>query len=280
MQTPTHPFARKHRLVLATLGSIARRRSVALGYHGVAHASLANDLSRLLVAPELFRLQLELLAAAGFRFVTLAELARGLNGAPPPGLAAITFDDGMRNNHSTALPIMQELGIPATVYVATDFIDASSPWVGAGADAEMLDEREIRDLAGAGWEIGAHTITHADLSTLSYEDCLHEIEGGRRILEGIVDSPVETLAYPFGRYGPAAMAAAKDAGMIAAVTTGSGRWDRYEITRAMVSAGDPTAVMLLKLTDCYEPLLATPPMRALRATSKQLRDSLRRRRAA
>ncbi|MGH2870527.1 MAG: hypothetical protein ACRDNK_23530, partial [Solirubrobacteraceae bacterium] len=63
------------------------------------------------------------------------------------------------------------------------------------------------------------------------------------------------------------------AGLLAAVTTGSGRWDRYELTRAMISAGDPLAVLLLKLTDRYEPWLRARPLRLLRAASKRVRKS-------
>ena len=58
------------------LTAICRRRSVILGYHGVAESRRRDDLSLLLLAPERFRSQLELLLAAGFRFVTLVELAR------------------------------------------------------------------------------------------------------------------------------------------------------------------------------------------------------------
>ena len=141
----------------------------------------------------------------------------------------------------------------------------------------MLSEDELRDLARSGWEIGAHTITHADLSMLDYDACLHEIAGSREALEGIVGQPVRTLAYPFGRYGAAAMAASRDAGMLAAVTTGSGVWKPYEMKRAMIGAADPLPVILLKLTDRYEPLLATAPMKALRAFSRRLRETIRRR---
>lgn len=272
-QPRTSPRTR-HKLTLATLRAIARRRSIVLGYHGVGKSAFADDLSRLLVDPAVFRLQLTLLVDAGFRFITVAELARSLDGPPPPGLAVITFDDGMRNNHSTALPIMRELGIPGTVYVTSDFIGARSPWIGAGADGEMLNEDEIRALAAAGWEIGGHTITHPDLSTLAYEACLHEVEGGKQILERKVGRAVETFAYPSGRYGPAALAAVKDAGLLAAVTTGSGRWDRYEVTRAMMSARDPAPITLLKLTDRYEPLLASPPMQLLRSAGKRRRGQI------
>jgi len=90
-------------------------------------------------------------------------------------------------------------------------------------------------------------------------------------LEEIAKVPVETFAYPFGRYGPDALAAVRDLGFLAAVTTGSGSWARFEMTRAMVGAFDPLPVVLLKLTDRYEPLLRTRPARTARQASKRLR---------
>jgi len=261
-------------LQVRALAEIRQRRSVVLGYHGVAESRRRDDLSLLLLAPERFRSQLELLLAAGFRFVTLLELARLADGGPPPpGLAAVTFDDGMRNNHDVALPILNELGIRATVYVTIGFIDGASPWIGPNGDGRMMSESQLRDLAAAGWELGAHTMTHPDLSTLDYDACRAEIEHSRIALEEIAGVPVETFAYPFGRYGPEAMAATRDSGLIAAVTTGSGSWAPYELTRAMIGAADPLPVVLLKLTDRYEPLLQSPPMRLVRRTSKRLRGS-------
>jgi len=257
------------------LECIRRRRSVVLGYHGVAQSRLRDDLSLLQVSPARFRAQLELLLAAGFRFLTMAELAqRAGGGTPEPGLAAITFDDGMRNNRTVALPILSEYGIAATVYVTIGFIGGRSPWIGPGGDGAMMGEPDLRELKAAGWELGAHSMTHPDLSTLDYEACRAEIEGSREALEEIGGGSVQTFAYPFGRYGPAALAAARDSGLLAAVTTGSGSWEPYEITRAMIGAIDPLPVVLLKLTDRYEPLLRTAPMRAARTASKRLRASI------
>jgi peptidoglycan/xylan/chitin deacetylase (PgdA/CDA1 family) len=248
---------------------VCRRRSVVLGYHGVAESRLRDDMSLLQVSPRRFRGQIELLLAAGFSFVTLAELARrARGGVPEPGLAAITFDDGMRNNHSVALPILREYGVPATVYVTIGLLGGVSPWIGSRADGAMMRAPELRDLAAAGWELGAHTMTHADLSTLDYEACRREIEDSRDALEGIAGVEVQTFAYPFGRYGQAAVAAARDAGLLAAVTTGSGSWEPYEMTRAMIGAIDPLPVVLLKLT---EPLLGSLPMRAARHASRRAR---------
>jgi peptidoglycan/xylan/chitin deacetylase (PgdA/CDA1 family) len=250
-------------------------RSVVLGYHGVELSRRRDDLQMLQVSPRRFSLQIDLLRAAGFRFVTFAELVRISDGnVPPPGLAAITFDDGMRNNHDVALPILQERGIPATVYVTVDFLGGSSPWIGPAGDGAMMDAEHVRALAAAGWEIGGHTMSHADLSTLDRDACRAEIADGCAALEQVTGSPVETFAYPFGRYGPAALQAVRDCGLSAAVTTGSGSWDRYEMTRGMIGAIDPLSVVLLKLTDRYEPLLRSRPMRALRHASKGARKRL------
>jgi len=261
-----------------TLTKIRRRRPIVLGYPGVAPSRRRDDLSMLLVAPDRFRAQVEMLLAAGFSFVTLAELARlGAGGMPPPGLAALTFDDGMRNNHEVALPILREYAIKATVYVTIGFIDRTSPWIGPGGDGAMMTRSQLRELVAEGWELGAHTMTHPDLSTLDYDACLREISESRAALEQIGGAPVQTFAYPFGRYGPEAIAAARDSGLIAAVTTGSGSWAPYEITRAMIGAADPLPIVLLKLTDRYEPLLKSPPMRVLRRASKQLRGRVQQR---
>jgi peptidoglycan/xylan/chitin deacetylase (PgdA/CDA1 family) len=261
-----------HRRWVAAFARVRRRRSVMLGYHGVAESRLRDDMSLLQVSPRRFRAQVELLVAAGFSFVTVAELARRAGGGvPEPGLAAITFDDGMRNNRSVALPILQEYGIPATVYVTIGFLGGVSPWIGSQADGAIMEASELRELAAAGWELGAHTMTHADLSTLDYDACRKEIEDGRDALERIAGVEVTTFAYPFGRYGEAALRATRDAGLLAAVTTGSGSWEPYEMTRAMIGAIDPLPVVLLKLTDRYEPLLGYAPMRAARQASKRAR---------
>ncbi len=247
-----------------------------LGYHGITRAPRRHDLSMLLVSPSRFRAQIELLLAAGFTFVTVAELARlAAGGEPPAGYAAISFDDGLRNNYTIALPILRSYGIVATVYVTIGFIDGISPWIGgAKSDNRMLSEEEIRALAHAGWELGAHTLSHPDLATLDYDACRREIEESKSALERIAGTPVETFAYPFGRYGPAAIAAASDSGLLAAVSTGRGSWKSYELRRTMIGAIDPLPIVVLKLADRYEPLLRLPPVDLARRWSKTIRARL------
>ncbi len=135
----------------------------------------------------------------------------------------------------------------------------------------MLRAHEVRALAEAGWEVGAHTITHPDLSALDYTACRREIDQSRIELEHIAGVAVETFAYPSGSYGPAAVAAVRDSGLVAAVSTGRGGADRYTLPRAMIGGADPMPLVLLKLADRYEPLLQSAPMRMARHTSKRMR---------
>lgn len=257
--------------------SIASRRSVVLCYHGVGPRNMRIDPGYLRVRPDVFHSQLELLTGAGFEFVTVSELAaRAGDGAPPPGLAALTFDDGMDDNHSVLLPILRDRHVPATVYVATGLIGKPNPWMAPGSGARMMNESELRELAAAGVEIGAHSVTHPDLSRLDYAACLREITESREVLERLLGMPVRTFAYPFCRYGPAALRAVRDAGFETAVTCqGLGSWERLELKRSLITGKDRLPIFLLKLTDRYHSLFESAPSRVLRAVTRGWRDRRR-----
>lgn len=71
--------------------------------------------------PAQFRRHVEMLARIGTPIGMTALLA-GLEGAElPPNPVLITFDDGYRSCRDIALPILQELGVPATFFIATGF---------------------------------------------------------------------------------------------------------------------------------------------------------------
>jgi peptidoglycan/xylan/chitin deacetylase (PgdA/CDA1 family) len=56
--------------------------------------------------------------------IRVDQLIAALDGAPLPHNAVlITFDDGYRSCHDLALPILRELGVPATFFIATGFVD-------------------------------------------------------------------------------------------------------------------------------------------------------------
>jgi peptidoglycan/xylan/chitin deacetylase (PgdA/CDA1 family) len=261
---------------------IRARRSAILLYHGVGPTSRRIDPGFLRVRPEAFRAQLGLLLGAGFEIVTVSQFAERCDGGePPPGIVALSFDDGMDDNHSIVLPLLRELGLRATVYVTTGLIGKPNPWMAPESGARMMTVEELRELAAGGFEVGAHTVSHADLSRLGFDECLREMRESRDELERMLGVEVRTFAYPSCQYGRAAVEAARAAGFTAAVTCqGLGSWKRHELRRSLVSGKDGTTSFLVKLTGLHEPLSASRPGRLARAATRPSRERRRERREA
>lgn len=114
------------------LEAIGRARGpsiVALTYHRIARPGMeSNPYYDPVVSatPEGFRDQM-LMVRRHFR------VGRPLDSLEPSDdrrpVVLVTFDDGYRDNHDAALPILQELGIPATFFIPTSFLERPRlPW--------------------------------------------------------------------------------------------------------------------------------------------------------
>ncbi len=90
---------------------------VVLLYHRVAE--LASDPQRLAVTPDNFRAQMAYLKQR-YPLVRFEEDWSRVKG---PAIA-VTFDDGYADNALNALPILDEVGVPATFFVSTGHLDA------------------------------------------------------------------------------------------------------------------------------------------------------------
>ena len=116
---------------LERLAAVARRlperrpRAVVLVYHRVGERGL--DPWHLTIDPEIFAGQMETLAR-DWSPLSLAELVEGfVSRRLPERAVAVTFDDGYADNLEVAAPILLDHGIPATLFVATDLVDAGGP---------------------------------------------------------------------------------------------------------------------------------------------------------
>lgn len=254
---------------------VLSQRPLILGYHGISFSPLRADLQLLQLRPDRFLGQLELLYDAGGTFVTVSELVDRCRARTAPGrLVAVTFDDGFRNNYRTALPLLAKVGAPATIYVATGLLGGRSPWIGEGGDGAMLDETELRALADAGWEIGAHTVNHADLTLLGEDACAREISDSCASLREITGSRIRTFAYPYGAHDSSVESIVRSCGLESAVTTGYHDWRDYALPRAMIGRIDTPLVVLSKLTGKYQQALSRPPASTVRALSKVIRSTI------
>ncbi len=74
--------------------------------------------------PEQFRRQMELVARYGTA-LTIDDVVRIVchGEAPPPNPVLVTFDDGYRSCLEVATPILRQVGIPATFFIATRYVE-------------------------------------------------------------------------------------------------------------------------------------------------------------
>lgn len=93
-------------------------------------------------------------------------------------------------------------------------------------DDLMLRSRQIRALRDAGMQIGAHTVTHPILETLTDVQAQQEISSSKTALESLLEEPVHLFAYPNGKpgvdYSAKHVAMVRSAGYCAAVSTAPG----------------------------------------------------------
>jgi peptidoglycan/xylan/chitin deacetylase (PgdA/CDA1 family) len=119
-------------------------------------------------------------------------------------VVSLTFDDQYQDQWRYAWPLMQAHGMLGTFYVLTSDTDNRYTC--------CMSWAELDTLQAAGNDIGSHTITHPDLTTLSPADVQQEVCGSRQdlIAHGITD-PV-SFAYPFGTYNAAVEAIVQQCG--------------------------------------------------------------------
>ena len=119
-------ISRTHELGLAEALARGPERPLILGYHRVVDdlANVARDENpSQLTSAEMFERHLDVVGQH-FRFASLDEIGEHLaTGAPfTERVAAVTFDDGYRDNYEFAFPVLKRKGIPAAVFVVTDLI--------------------------------------------------------------------------------------------------------------------------------------------------------------
>ncbi len=165
---------------------------------------------------ERFRKQMRFLDAGGFTPITLKEYRLVCEGRLnlPRKPIIITFDDGYRDTYSLAAPILGELNFRAVVFVLGDRTITTNRWdqsLGIGG-APLMNAEEIVNLSRAGFEIGAHSMTHPRLPLVPFHRAWIEISRPKMLLEILTNSPVVSFSYPYGLANPTVRELTKEAG--------------------------------------------------------------------
>ncbi len=212
-------------------------------YHRVLPRPPRDDRYGLCTGTGDFEGQLRWLERRGFTSVPLSAveeaIVAGDAGRLPPRPVAVTFDDGYRDVHRHAWPILARHRFHATVFLVADaigrdnFFDAE-----AGVPrAEMLSRSEIREMHAGGVSFGSHSATHptmlAGLSDARLED---ELDRSRMVIEDVLGAPVVHFAYPRNRWDERVVAAVERAGYRLACAGWGSRPLRFCLPRIEVPA--------------------------------------------
>jgi len=209
--------------------------------------------SVLSVSPAIFAWQMRWLSERGYRIISLSDLVRHLrNNAPLPDRSVvITFDDGLESVYTSAFPILERYGFPATVFLVPDYCGRWNDWPSQPSVAPrlpLLSWPQIREMDRYGVEFGAHTLSHPRLDRLSRDEVEREILGSKASIEEHLGHPVEVFAYPYGRHNDTSGAVVRRAytgacaGELKLVGPGSDplaleRIDAYYVTQPLLFRG-------------------------------------------
>lgn len=184
-----------------------------LMYHYVRSVDQAADPMgfNLSVRPEQLSAQLAWLKAAGYETVRMDAAAACVRGEGPcPARAVVlTFDDGYLDAYNDALPLLQQQGFVATFFIVSGFVGQPG----------YMGWQEIRSLRDVGMEIGSHSVSHVDLTSLGLDDLRAQVTESGATIAAELGAPVVSFCYPSGRFNETVAAVVREGGYTSATTT-------------------------------------------------------------
>jgi peptidoglycan/xylan/chitin deacetylase (PgdA/CDA1 family) len=224
-----------------------------LSYH-----SIANDDWRFSVDAAVLKKQITFLKKH-FNIIslhTLQDYVAGKTTITKPSVV-LTFDDGYKDI-LTMKDFFKKHNIKPALFILANTKQPN--WKELGSKRPFLTKREILSLHKAGWEIGCHSATHANLATLSDKELQVEIVTAKKALENDLGIKLDYFAYPRGKYNENVLHYVKKAKFKMALTMDDGfikpkidmltiprvGVDRTHTFKEFTSSFSPSVVMLRK----------------------------------
>ncbi|MDA1060329.1 MAG: polysaccharide deacetylase family protein [bacterium] len=185
-----------------------------LMYHYVRDISKSYDPLgwNLSVTPELFEKQLKWLSDEGYVSVHLSDL---LDGAVPEKAIVLSFDDGLEDFYTNALPLLKQYGFTATNSVVTGMVGAH----------EHMSAEQIQVSIDEGIEIISHTVSHVDLANMDEAEIRRQLTESREYLKKQFGIDSDFFVYPSGKYNDMVVRVLGEEGYKLALTTQPGEVD-------------------------------------------------------
>ena len=239
-------------------------------YHRVTDAHRGN---RLCMPTERFAQQMQWLRDHGYRTISFSQavawIRTGESGSAvldsshtshlsphtAEKLVVLTFDDGFEDNVLYAAPALARHGFVGCFFVPSGFVEAGRHDGLAPADRPMSWE-QLRALLAQGHEVGAHSVSHRKLTTVSAEELPREVGACKQALEQGLGRGVDSFCYPAGDYNSVVKRTVESCGYLGACTVEPGAntagADPFALKRTEISAFDTLWDFEKKLAGAYD----------------------------
>lgn len=235
-----------------------------LMYHRIVTDRALSDRHWFCVHVNDFERQLGLLDRWGFSAITFEDYRLYRRGELdlPRRSVILTFDDGYLDTYEVAFPVMKKFRMKGVVFALGERRIRTNVWdehIGLPS-APLMEGHHLVELHMEGFEIGAHTMTHADLMSLTEDAVWKEVTRSRMLLEILLNDRVLTFSYPFGSTDGRIKSIVANAGYDFACAGEAGPAvfgaDPLEIKRIKISNSTGTIGLALRVLAPFEYLTA------------------------
>ena len=165
-----------------------------LTYH-----SIDSSGSPVSLPEDAFQAHVRFLASGRVRVVPLGDLP---STPEVEDAVAITFDDAFQNFATLAAPRLSGQGLPATIFVVSEAVGGTNAWSGRAAPGiptlPLMGWGDLQSASAAGFEIGAHSRHHPDLTRLAPSKLEDETAGCAERIAAELGQRPRRFAYPYG----------------------------------------------------------------------------------
>lgn len=217
-----------------------------LMYHRIEETADTSSNSRYFSSQHKFKQQMRALRYNGYTAVTLRQVWDYWHdkGTLPAKPIVLTFDDGTSGIAENAGPVLKKYGWPGVLFPVVPNINDSG-------GSLSLTPGQVRRLIADGWELGSHSMSHPNMTTLSADRLQYETAESRRRLQEQFGVPVDFFCYPGGAHDAASEAAVEAAGYLGATTVVRGCADPatpYALDRIEVDGRNVIKTFMRDLT--------------------------------
>lgn len=187
-----------------------------LMYHSIS----ANPADPHAVSPARFLTQMQFLQSKRVLPLTDALILLGAN-ETLRDCFVITFDDGLLDFYTTALPILKDFGYPVTMFLPTELVGKTAIWDSFDKTKRLMDWDHIVECQKWKVTFGSHTAHHSRLTELAKDEVQQELTLSLQSLKANCSNFIPALAYPGGYYNESTASYVQQAGYLCALGAAS-----------------------------------------------------------